>query len=269
MLTLTLNDNSTVDIELNQNPVSQYIKKSFRHLQHLPIPFHIYDYQKYYINHKDLLYSTLIDSADKLGIDVDVLRLSDQKYLNSLHKIYETGYNKGTNIWLEFHEMIHLIELANDCRLVNSQLIINFRDSAGPLEKPFNREYLKHSVQSVTQGTCFCQWGELGKIPSQYWIDNEPDDTQRLCQLAKPWTVLRPFFIIALDDIDFRMSLEKQQEFDAWFAKHKQAWIQYWNLSSWSESEMNSVIPIGQVKDISQLIDKLNSGAILDKITVQ
>jgi hypothetical protein len=270
MLILTLDDKSNFDITINSNPVSEYIIKSFRHLQHLPIPFHIYDYPKYYSSNKDLMYSNLISSADKLGVEIDVLKLTNQDYLNYLHKVYETGYNKGTNIWLEFHEMIHLIEsLNNKNKHSTDQIIINFRDSAGPLEKSFDKEYLAYSAQTITKGTCFCQWSELGKVPIQYWMDNEPDNIQRLCQLAKPWTILRPSFIIALEDIDFRLSPEKQQGFNEWFAKHKQVWMQHWKLDSWSEAEMNSVIPIGQVKDISLLVNKIHSGRILTKIAVR
>jgi hypothetical protein len=267
---LTLKDNSIVEIKLDQNPVSEYIEKSFRHLQHLPIPFHIFDHLTYYKKDKELLYSTLVDSAKKLNINVDVSQLTNQTYLNSLHKIYELGYNKGSNIWLEFHEMIHAIEsITNtDTHPIPNEMIINFRDLAGPLEKPFDRNYLEYAVQLVTKGTCFCRWGELGKIPSQYWLDNEPDDTQRLCQLAKPWTVLRPSFVIALDDIDFSLSSDQQQKFNSWFDKHKQIWIQYWKLSSWTESEMYSVIPIGKVNNLSSLIDKVQSGIFPIKVSV-
>ena len=270
MLSLSLNDNSTVGIELNQNPVGQYIEKTFRHLQHLPVPFHIYDYLNYFSQNKELLYNTLIESSKKLNVDIDIAQLTDQTYLNSLHKIYELEYKQGSNVWLEYHEMIHSIEAINhiSVRDVPDEVIVNFRDRAGPLEKPFNREYLEYGVQSVTQGTCFCRWGELGKIPSHYWADGEPDDTERICQLAKPWTVLRPSFIIALEDMDFSMSAESRRGFNSWFAKHKQAWMQYWKLDSWTEDEMSCVIPIGQVKDVSLFVDKIHSGKFITKVSV-
>jgi hypothetical protein len=270
MLILTLNDQSKFDIELNRNPVGQYIEKTFRHLQHLPVPFHIYDYLNYFIQNKELIYNTLIESAKKLNVDIDVAQLTNQLYLNSLHKLYELGYNKGSNVWLEYHEMIHSIEAINqiDVRDVSDEVIINFRDRAGPLEKPFNRKYLEYGVQSVTQGMCFCRWGELGKIPRYYWADGEPDDIERICQLAKPWTVLRPSFNIALEDMDFTLSAESRQGFNSWFAKHKQAWMQYWKLDSWTEDEMSCVIPIGQIKDVSSFVEKIHSGKFITKVSI-
>jgi hypothetical protein len=270
MLVLTLNDNSKFDIEFIQNPISEYIEKSLRHLQHLPVPFHIYDYLNYFSKNTELLYNNLVDSAKKLNIDIDVAQLTDQSYLNALHKMYELGYNKGSNVWLEYHEMIHSIESANhtSIRDVPDEVIVNFREKAGLLEKPFNRDYLKYGEQKVVAGTCFCRWGELGKIPSHYWKDGEPDDTKRICQLAKPWTVLRPSFIIALEDMNFELSLESRREFNLWFANHKQAWMQHWNLESWTEDEMSLVIPIGQIKDVLAFANKIHSGKFITKVSI-
>jgi len=263
MLTLFLNDESTFNIDVENNPISQYIEKSFRHLQHLPIPFHIYDYIKRHITDKDLLYTNLINSAAHLGIKVETRQLGDQKYLNELHKIYEFGYNKGSNVWLEFHEMIHFIESLNNMnqRMIKDQFEINYRDQAGPLEKPFDRTYLKHSTHTIDKGTCYCHWSELGKTPYQYWMDNEPDDIARICTLAKPWTMLRPSFTIALEDIDFKLSQKQEQEFNKWFSKYKKQWLEYWKLDSWSEHEMNAVIPIGKISNIDLLKNKMHSCA--------
>jgi hypothetical protein len=258
-----------VDIELNQNIISQYIEKSFRHLQNLPLSFHIYDYLKYYSQNKELLYRTLLDAAKKLNIDIDEAQLTDQKYLNFLHKTYEFGYNKGSNVWLEFHEMIHAIEALNNNNLVSDQVTINYRELSGPLEKPFNRNYLEHAVQSISKGTCYCQWNELGKSPYRYWSDNEPDDIARIYQLAKPWTVLRPSVTIALEDIDFTLSQEDQQRFDDWFSGYKESWMQHWNLDHWDEKEMTSVIPIGQISDVDELKEKIYQGNRVTKVHVR
>lgn len=271
MLTLIFYNNSTVNINLNGNPISEYIEKTFKHLQHLPLDFKIFDYLKYHSQNKDLLYSSLLDSAAKLSIDIDVQSLTDQKYLNSLHKMYEIGYNKGSNVWLQFHEMIHAVESVTnaDIHPILNEMTINFRDRAGPLEKPFSRDFLKYGTPSITKGTCYCRWSELGKIPSQYWLDDEPDDIQRVCQLAKPWTVLRPSITIALDDIDFSMSAEQQEKFNIWFGKHKQQWMNYWKLTSWAADEMSLVIPIGLVENISLLKNNMESGLVPSKVQVQ
>jgi hypothetical protein len=271
MLTLIFNDNSTISITLNGNPVSEYIEKTFKHLQHLPLQFQIFDYLKYHCNNNKIFYDKLLESAKELNIEIDVLQLQDQKYLNSLHKIYELGYNKGSSRWLEFHEMIHAIEAVTnaDIHPIPNEMVINFRDRAGPLEKSFDRDFLKYGTQSITKGTCYCRWNELGKIPSQYWLDNEPDDVQRLCQLAKPWTVLRPSINIALEDINFTMSIEQQEKFNVWFSKHKQQWMDYWKLTTWTSDEMSSVIPIGTVENILLLTNNMESGLVPSKIKVQ
>lgn len=264
MLRLVFNDNSTVDIQLDQNPVGGYIEKSFRHLQHLPLEFQIFDYLKRHSQNKDLLYSELIKSAEKLNVKIDISQLGDQQYLNMLHKIYESQYNKGANTWLQFHEMIHAIEsLTNiDHHPISDEMTINFRDRAGLLEKSFDYKYLQYAVQSVSQGTCYCRWAELGKVPTQYWLDGEPDDIQRLCQLAKPWTMLRPSFIIALADLEFALSIEQQQKFSMWFSRHQQAWLDYWKLPSWNLTDMSSVIPIGQVINLDQLKHNMQLGLV-------
>lgn len=269
MIAIILDDNSEHILELNNNPLASYIHKSFKHLQNAPLPFSPhFDYMSKYYNDITGVINKLKASAEYLNVSVDFSKLDQQEYLNHLHKIYETGYKKGSNVWLDFHEMIHTLEKINNNYpfLDYKQVMINYRDKAGPLEKTFDRGYLKYSTHHISKGTCYAGWCELGKTPVTYWSNNEPDDIKRMCQLIKPWLTLRPTFTIALQDIDFDLTPDQKQKFSNWFNKHKEQWTKHWQLDDWQQEEITSVIPIGKLLNVDEFESKMDSGCIPQRV---
>jgi len=260
--------NGTVaDIMLLSVPLADVYKKIYKHLSHVPIPFSDWD-NPYYIEsitHCELV-DRLIWYGNKLSIkiDQDLCLAQDQHYLNSVHQIYETNYD-GNPDWLHFHEHVHLCE--KHMRFQRHKVLhIDYRDKAGLLEKPFDRKWLDNSTTEIKAGDVFVRWAELGKIPYTYWLNNEPDDFSRLCELAKPWLKLRPQIHIALEDIDTLENI-KQEEFDLWWKDHSQKWCQYWNIQSWTLRDMYSVSVFGKVSNIEtiqeQLTNKINPSKVL------
>jgi hypothetical protein len=262
------NNGDQIEIKLINSPVTTALEKIFKHLQHVPLNFKKWDNPFYVesVAFSDLV-SELVTTGDALGIQVDASECIalNQLYYNQLHKIYETNYN-GDPRWLDFHEHIHLCELHYRQDPLRS-VLIDYRERAGPLTKSFDNSYLSNIVTDIVPGMVYIQWTELGKRPYNYWIDNEPNNLDRLCQLSKPWTHLRPKLCIAtqhinlLDDID--------PGFFAWWNQYESAWCKHWQLDNWPITYQAGVIHIGTIDQVDTMIDLFQQQIPVERITLQ
>jgi len=254
---IQLQDHSQVDIMLYDNAVSDIIQRIFKHLQHVPIPFRKWDNPFYFDSiDYDTMVSNLIEYGRRVQVEVDKESCinRDQNYFNFLHRIYENSYN-GEPRWLDYHEHIHACELFGKPRRI---LHLDYRETAGMLEKPFDVAWLKNSKTSVDVGEVFISWAELGKTPYQYWLDNEPNNISRICALVKPWALLRPKLCVALAPLDF-LHGKKIVEFNQWWTQYHDDWCQHWHINQWTIDDMFSIMPIGKVREIDTLAIKLKN----------
>jgi hypothetical protein len=239
-------DGLAQDISPCRSAIHEAVVGMFKHLQHVPIPFQDWDNPGFYQDHGlDILAQRLKELGSRLDIPVDVDRCGQQDYLNQLHQAYELGYN-GTSDWLSFHEYLHFCERINYDHVRKHALVIDYREKAGRLERPFDNDWLQDSVTRVTAGDVFIGWAELGKVPYDYWDDGEPNDIDRMCELAKPWLLLKPTLMIALEDYDF-LDKKRRSEFEAWWADYRTVWCQHWHLSDWSLEDQFANFIIGKV----------------------
>jgi len=255
---LLFSNSNQIDLGINDTVLGNLYKKSYKHLSRAELIFRDWD-NPYYLDH--LTYEQLVEKltlyAHRVAVEIDQDRClsRDQWYFNQIHKIYELNYN-GQPAWLDFHEHIHLCEQYSQRR--RKTLDIDYREKAGLLEKPFDLKWLEDSATSVQAGDVYTTWAEPGKTPYSYWSDNEPNDVDRLCQLAKPWLRLRPKILIALEDND-RMKNNKINEFESWWANYQEPWCRHWNLKSWSSQDIFSSVVIGKVSDLDAVLALLQN----------
>jgi hypothetical protein len=261
-------NDATIDISFTHSALAQVIKNIYQHLQHVELMFRDWD-NPYWIQGLD--YPTLLEKLDQharaVNIKLDHLRCrqKDQTYFNELHVIYEKNYN-GDPHWLNFHEHIHLCEtLSSQHKLWIQSLSIDYREKAGLLEKKFDPAWLQHQTK-VDPGDVYINWAELGKTPYDYWQDQEPSQLSRLCELSKPWLILRPKINVALAPIDFMHKKQKSQ-FESWWQEFEKPWCQHWNLPGWSIENMFSVGLVGRVNNVAQLDDLLKKQIPVTGIT--
>jgi len=266
-LTIHWNNNTDIDIALNDTPAAHAMYRYYKHLQHLKFDFksHTYDNPFDQDHYKlDQSLTNVQQAAHRLGLTVDANYKVTQQDLNCWHEIYEKNYN-GDPTWLEFHESIHMAEMLlrnDDVTDIN----FDYREQAGMLVTPFDRTWLKFGTTKVTKGTVFVQWQELGKTPYNYFIDGEPDNCKRLCELAKPWVYFKPNIYISVVDIDHAEN-RRWEDFNNWFAKYRQCWTQHWEINNWRPEEMFTVIPIGTVDNVSLLVNRFQNNQFPDRIT--
>jgi hypothetical protein len=248
-------DSSSVNISLNKNPLTSVVQGMYYHLQHLPVNFKPWDNPFYFDQvSREKIVTDLVEFGKRLGIAVDHQRCLefDQTHFNDIHKIYEQHYD-GNPQWLDFHEHIHMCERRTG---TTKTLVIDHREKAGLLEKKFNIDWMKDTVTNVKTGDVYIRWAELGKTPYVYWKNREPNNLDRICELAKPWIKLRPKLTVALEDYNFfdRYNIE---EFNHWWKDYEKSWCQYWNIPSWSITDIASVSVIGKVDQVELLKSNL------------
>ena len=265
---ISFNDGSVIPIELYGSIVEPAVIKIYKHLQHIKIPFQKWDNPFYLKNYS---YSDIVDYLAEygklVGVNVDKKQClsNTQQYFNLLHKIYEVSYN-GLPAWLDFHEHIHICEnfYNQDGHL---KLTIDYREKSGMLEKPFNFLWIESTVAELKAGDVYISWAELGKSPYSYWQNNEPDDIQRICQLAKPWLTLRPKLNIALVDINF-LYQKDIVNFNNWWKNYHEEWCLHWDIPQWTIENMFSHLVIGNVNDINNLTHLLKNNIFPEKVTL-
>ena len=254
-LNIVWNNNRKIQLRLLDNPAAEYIYKSFKFLQHLKLDFinnpKDNPYSSVY-NGSDASIDNLKSAANILDIQINVDELDSQNYLNHLHCIYEKNYNGDPN-WLVFHEMIHMIEHARRNKYAEG-IAFDFREKTDPLIQKFDRSWFSFSTTTVTKGMCYLRWQELGKRPYDYYEDQEPNNIDRICELVKPWIYLRPNIFVAYEDRD-RLEGKDLNKFSIWFEKYRKDWTTHWDISTWTPEEIFSVIPIGYIDDIDDMID--------------
>lgn len=265
-LKIIFKNNQVLKIQLYDNPLSNYLYSAVKHLQHVPLNF--FDDDIFFndeVLDLALAKKKLQKYASYLDIEVDLNKVSDQYYLNSLHEIYEKNFN-GSALWLKFHEHIHIVEKINYNLVAEPIISINYRTLAGKLEKPFLREYYIHAVSKIKKNQCFMRWQELAKSPYSYYLNKEPNNINRLCELSKPWITLRPSFHIACDDLNLLKGVNIES-FDNWFAYFKDEWCKHWDILDWNSLEMFKVIPIGEFEDTDILVNNIKNNNFPIKIT--
>ena len=259
------NDGSIIPINLSDSSVIvPNIIKMYKHLQHIPIPFREWDSTFYNESHSYFeIVDRLAEFGQLVGVKIDKQQCLDnsQSYFNLIHKIYEDNYN-GTPAWLDFHEHLHICESFDT---QHQELVINYREKSGMLEQPFNFAWAESAVVELKAGDVYTSWAELGKSPYIYWKNNEPDNLQRLCQLAKPWLVLRPKLQIQLEDVN-RLERKDIVNFNNWWKNYQEDWCLHWNIPDWTIKNMFSCSVIGNINNINNVTQLLKNNIYPEKV---
>jgi len=258
-------NNDVVDLILDSTPVAAVYRQIYKHLQYVPVPFRDWD-NPFYREHSTHQYRVeqLAACASRLGVEIDqvLCHQQDQSYLNSIHRIYETNYH-GDPAWLDFHEHIHLCEKRVEANL--NFLQIDYREKSGQLERPFDPQWMQSATTRIRAGDVFVRWSELGKSPYSYWKDQEPDDTYRMHELAKPWLRLRPKIMVALDDMDFLQDIDVE-DFESWWAPRQLTWCQHWNIPNWTVHDIFGVVVFGRAPDHNKITAQLKNNQMPLKV---
>lgn len=265
IIKLIWSENKFIQIVLYNNPVADYYYNCIKKLKNINLsfgprenpldPFSLRDSKKSI----QQLTQKIMHISSQLGITVQPEKLLVQDYLNELHEIYFTCYNKrntdNNSIWLDFHDIVHLIEDINQGK--NNRRLptfwFDYKHFAGPLIHKFDRTLLKYAVTECKKGMCFISERELGKNLYKYYKDGEPNDINSINRICKPWVYLKPVMDIAYEDYSDSLNYSKDLKFIEWLNLYKDGWCSHWGITDWDPSEMFAKIPIGSVIEIDLL----------------
>lgn len=268
---ILFDDGTDIPITIYPSDLSPVILKIFKHLQHVTLPFRPWDSYLYVDEHdRSFMIDRLCYYGSLLGINVDKEKCSriDQNYFNQLHMLYESHYD-GSPSWLDFHEHIHLSE-RKTCRHEKT-ISLDYREKSGLLEIPYNHDWVRHSTSDIATGDVYVSWAELGKTPFYYWANQEPDDLDRICKLAKPWLKFRPKLKVALEPINRMQEIRNKsldEQFDRWWKQYHDDWCRHWGIDSWTIDDMFACNVIGHIDSISLVDDLLQARVYPVKVTL-
>jgi len=86
-----------------------------------------------------------------------------------------------------------------------------------------------------------------------------------MCELIKPWLVLKPKMCIALEDIDTLKNIESH-EFESWWKQYSEIWCRHWNIPAWTLIDIFSAVIFGKVEDFEKIKEKLKNSITPTKI---
>lgn len=165
-----------------------------------------------------------------VGINFEPIDYTNQANLNFLHQLYEIKHDRLVNINPEclykFHQAIHNIEYVKSINQFSS-LDFGWAEKEGPLMEKINMH--EHYSKTLKNSNLYVKWGELGKLPSQYFIDKEPNDQSRFNVLAKPNKTLGARFSLQVKNYDFIFT----NKFSQWFNNYKTGWLAYHGIDDW------------------------------------
>lgn len=274
-LFLTWTDGRSVDISLLDNPASNYYYYCIKHLQYLDLEFN----SRKNPLHQDrknlpLLYEQIAQVAEKLNVGIEIPQLEDQKYLNELHNEYFNSTDgRGCNdpVWLQFHDLIHLIEDARQYYDYEA-IWFDYENRAGRFVEPFDQSWLQYAVYKVPVGLCYLQALELGKTVKKYIRDQESFDLENMCKIMKPWIDLKPTMHLSVVEQDREIGLKKFKEqygkqFEHWQNNFQKDWMKFWKLEDWTILNESAALPIGYVKDIETVLQCFKNHDYPNRIT--
>lgn len=256
-----------VPIELTNSPIQTPLLNMYKHLQHVELPYCESDNPLYIHNITYVtLVNRLINHGRTVGVDVDpkLCLEQNQKYFNFLHEVYEKSYNNfsapnsyaGNRGWMEFHEHIHLCEEHYQNVKFGKNLILDYRELSGMLERKFDMAWIDSGTTDIKAGDVYSTWSQLGKTPYDYWINNEPNNLKRMVEATNPWINLKPKLRVAMQDFS-PLDGKDIEGFNQWWSNWSEAWCAHWNIPRWTIKDMYSFIVIGRINPIDQIIDLL------------
>jgi hypothetical protein len=248
-------DNNAYTIITNKNKTTIKVVGMLKHLQRLLLRFSTFDNP--YSYNIEVATQQLLEYADKFGIQIDTKRLQDQQYLNELHKKYELGFN-GQADWLLYHEAIHMCESIKN-HLTDVDVRLTYGILSGPLDVKYEWDELITCQSNIEFGDCYVAFSELGKTPYHYWREGEPNNLERLCQLAKPMLRLNFQLRICVNPQPLPADIA---EFEAWFSQYREAWCQHWGIPMWTVEQMLGGIKIGTMPKVNEFISNLKDNHV-------
>ena len=250
-------DTQDVDFQLIENEVSVIWAQKIKHLRH--IPFDPVETTGFDFSDLDLHYKNFCTLS---GVEYQRMDYSNHDTLNHLHELYEKNHERlstvpNNNALYIFHHAIHDQEFKHKKK--DFYVGWGIREGILTSSYPCNKFY-----SDIVEANClYLPWSELGKTPLTYYNNKEPNDVSRFLQLAKPHTTLRARFMIATED---RPPQTFPKEFEEWFERYKNDWLEYHKLEQWTSRDEFGAVPLAQPIDNINIKEMIESYPTLKKI---
>ena len=265
-LELVWSDRYAATIELEDNPVSRYMVRCVKHLQHLPLEFSHRDNPLFLVDAREHS-RILVEAARLLGIEIELARLGDHTYLNWLHDLYVDSYRRTNDPrWIPFHNALDAVEdtVRQRSEWDRKSIWVDYPGRTGPLIRPLDRDLLQYCSPTVAIGDCGVGHAELGKNLWDYYRDKEPlDNMDRICAVVRPWQYLKPVLSIFYRPcVEHANPYHTDPAFTAWVDRVGPRWARHWGILDWSPTEIHARLRIGRLRDTAEAFRRFGRGDV-------
>lgn len=247
------NNNNTIELEYKvaESNIAKKWFSTIKHLKNIP-----HDTAETYSFKKLSLADAYEVVRKKYNLENLLTDNIDQTLLNKLHEVFEKICNEKNEHSVEIRKFHHAIHQYEERFSYTSQYFFNvgWGDKEGPLttKKLLNPFYEK----KLYKGNIYSIWGELGKRPSVYHDDKEPNSIERFCELCIPHVTLRPRFTLLLRDKEPK---EFNKDFVVWFEDYKTKWFKKYNIKSWTPIDEQSGVLLAELLSDAHLVDQIQN----------
>jgi hypothetical protein len=216
-----------LEYRLADNPIAQQWIKKIKHIHKVPFD-RVYSTPNTKIATKEEInFEISADITLLNGLVGNVCAVKDQynqSDCNLLHAFTISNQYGHTievrDIFHQLHRKIHQLEMALSLS-DNSWLPCEWGEKGGPITTMHNESPYQYYQLNMLAGHIYCQWSEFGKTPYRYWKDRDLDEVDHFLANCKPHVTFRPNFSVFIKDVDYNYV---DPEFEAWFARYRQAW---------------------------------------------
>jgi hypothetical protein len=247
MKTITLHCNTTVGSEqiifdLCDNEIAQQWYKKLEYLKSQNI-----DIDKNFTSDTFGLLKPYQHYKEKLDVIINWINLNtpytiekkvsyNQEDLCSMHDIYVLLANDPTydvfNETYLLNKLIHMCELTIEKLTKPSHFTIAWGMNDGITMEEFKQDPYQHYTQDIIPGQLYLAWAEIGKKPSGYWHDGDPENLDNFLNTTRPHRTWSSHCKIILANQG-----KKSQKFWQWFEAYKTPFLEKWNLQDWGDLE--------------------------------
>ena len=135
----------------------------------------------------------------------------------------------------------------------------------GVTMEAFEPSDYNYYVDRLEVGNLYLVWSEMGKKPSHYFRDKDPDDLATFSKTVKPhvsWSARCEIPLVDLAPMTF------SKNFQDWFSKYKSVFLDQYNLNDWQSLHESGGVPLAQIKNRQDHLNLVNNFKSLISIRV-
>jgi hypothetical protein len=170
----------------------------------------------------------------------------DQTELCAMHDIYVDMTQDPLCLahpeTYQLNKYIHCVEFTVNGNKHPGYFAISWGLNDGVTMQSTDQNFYRHYTTNLIPGNMYLYWAEIGKRPTEYWRDNDPENLENFLNVTCPhhsWS--------AHCKINIKGSWNVETKFWQWFETYRQPFLSKWGLTEWTELHETGAVELAQI----------------------